>query len=328
MSNPVLVMALLVVFAALILLMVGLRARKKASVDDVVERMGRFATREEFLEVTDSSGDRHKANKVAKSLEEMVKGGSMAERLSALLARADVRLTVGELILMRIGSAAVGFALGFFLAARSAPAMAILLGVFFAIAGYAAPYVYLSRKGKKRQKRFVEQLGDTITLMANSLRAGYSLLQTMEMVSRETADPMGTEFRRVVREVGLGISSEDAMANLLRRVPSDDLDLLVTAISIQHEVGGNLAQILTIIGHTIRERVRIKGEIGVLTAQQSISGYVISGMPVAMGGILFVMNPTYLMALFVYPYIIMPIVGAVLVVVGFFVMKRITAIEV
>jgi len=132
-------MALLVVFAALILLMVGLRARKKASVDDVVERMGRFATREEFLEVTDSSGDRHKANKVAKSLEEMVKGGSMAERLSALLARADVRLTVGELILMRIGSAAVGFALGFLLAARSAPAMAILLGVFFAIAGYAAP---------------------------------------------------------------------------------------------------------------------------------------------------------------------------------------------
>ncbi len=252
----------------------------------------------------------------------------MAERLSALLARADVRLTVGELILMRIGSAALGFALGFLVAARAAPAMAIVLGIGFAIIGYAAPYVYLGRKGKKRQKRFVEQLGDTISLMANSLRAGYSLLQTMEMVSRETADPMGTEFRRVVREVGLGISTEEAMSNLLRRVPSDDLDLLVTAISIQHEVGGNLAQILTIIGHTIRERVRIKGEIGVLTAQQSISGYVISGMPVAMAGILFVMNPTYLMGIFVYPYIIMPIVGAILVVVGFFVMKRITAIEV
>jgi tight adherence protein B len=150
----------------------------------------------------------------------------------------------------------------------------------------------------------------------------------MEMVSREVRDPMGGEFRRVVREVGLGISHEEAMANLLRRVPSDDLDLLVTAINIQHEVGGNLAQILTIIGHTIRERVRIKGEIAVLTAQQSISGYVITALPVGLGLFIFMINPGYIVEMFRWPYICMPIGAAIMIVIGFFVMKKITAIEV
>jgi tight adherence protein B len=150
----------------------------------------------------------------------------------------------------------------------------------------------------------------------------------MEMVSREVPDPMGTEFRRVVREVGLGISHQEAMQNLLRRVPSDDLDLLITAINIQHEVGGNLAQILTTIGHTIRERVRIKGEIGVLTAQVRISGYIITAMPVALGGIIFLMNPGYMMGLFVWPYICMPIASVVMIILGYFAMRKITSIEV
>jgi tight adherence protein B len=150
----------------------------------------------------------------------------------------------------------------------------------------------------------------------------------MDMVSKESADPMATEFRRVVREIGLGISNQEAMENLLRRVPSEDLDLLVTAINIQHEVGGNLAQILTTIGHTIRERVRIKGEIGVLTAQVQISGYVISAMPIGLGLLIFAMNPAYMMPLFVWPYICMPIGAFLMIGSGFLIMKKITAIEV
>ena len=114
------------------------------------------------------------------------------------------------------------------------------------------------------------------------------------MVSREAKDPIAGEFRRVVREVGLGMSTEDAMQNMLRRVPSEDLDLLVTAINIQHEVGGNLAQILTTIGHTIRERVRIHGEIKVLTAQVQMSGYIISALPIALAVIIFMLNPSYM----------------------------------
>jgi len=171
-------------------------------------------------------------------------------------------------------------------------------------------------------------LGDTISLMSNSLRAGYSLLQTMEMVSRESPPPISDEFRRVVHEVGLGINTQEAMGHLLRRIPSDDLDLLISAINIQHEVGGNLAQILDVIGHTIRERVRIKGEIGVLTAQQSISGYVITALPVVLGLALFLISPDYISKMFVFPWICMPIGSGVMIVAGFFVMKKITAIEV
>jgi tight adherence protein B len=318
-----------IVVVAILLLVVALVARRrdKPTADDVMERMGRFAKREDFLAVSDGSG-RSQPNKAARTIEEIVKGRGIAGRTAALLARADVRMTVGEFLLVRFAAAAGGFAVGFVLLSRVAPALGLLLGIVTALIGYALPFFYLSFKAKGRRKKFVEQLGDTISLMANSLRAGYSLLQTMDMVARETADPMATEFRRVVREIGLGISNQEAMENLLRRVPSDDLDLLVTAINIQHEVGGNLAQILTTIGHTIRERVRIKGEIGVLTAQVQISGYIITVMPVALALIIFLMNPNYMLSLFVWPYICMPIASLVMIVIGFFIMRKITAIEV
>jgi tight adherence protein B len=118
------------------------------------------------------------------------------------------------------------------------------------------------------------------------------------------------------------------MTNLLRRVPSEDLDLLVSAINIQHEVGGNLAQILTIIGHTIRERVRIKGEIRVLIAQVQLSGFVVTALPVLLALAISVINPTYLMPLFHWPYICMPIASVIMIIMGYMVMRKITAIEV
>jgi tight adherence protein B len=191
-----------------------------------------------------------------------------------------------------------------------------------------APIVYLSMRAKRRQKAFLGQLGDTIGLMANSMRAGYSLLQTMELIAKESPSPMADEFRRVVREVGLGITPQTALGNLLRRIPSEDLDLMVSAINIQHEIGGNLGQILDVIGETIRERVRIQGEIGVLVAQQEISGYVITAMPVLMAAILFLINPGYINQMLVWPWLCMPIGAAISLVAGFFVMKKITAIEV
>jgi tight adherence protein B len=288
--------------------------------------MGRFATREELLAV--SGDDKGGPGRIARSLEEMTKGGTAAERAAALLARADAKLTVGEFLLMRIAAGLVSFLVGFVMLSGQPVALAVLAAIVFGWIGNLIPQIVLSRRAKKRQKKFLDQLGDTISLMANSLRAGYSLLQTLEMVSREAPDPIGTEFGRVVREVGLGVGNEEAMQNLLRRVPSGDLDLLVTAINIQREVGGNLAQILAIIGETIRERVRIKGEIAVLTAQQQISGYVISALPLLLAGGIFLMNPSYMMGMFVMPWLCMPIGALVMMVIGFFVMKKITAIEV
>jgi tight adherence protein B len=139
---------------------------------------------------------------------------------------------------------------------------------------------------------------------------------------------MSEEFRRVVREVGLGVPLQDALDHLLERIPSEDLDLLVTAIAINHEVSGNLAQILEIIVETIRERVRIKGEIRVLTAQQSLSGYIISLLPVGLAILIFLLNPSYLLSLLRWPWICMPIGAVICMVLGFVVMRRIVAIEV
>ncbi|MCC6793405.1 MAG: type II secretion system F family protein [Thermomicrobiales bacterium] len=323
-----LVMVGLVAIMALALVGLGLsRRNRQVSADEVMERMGRFATREEMLTVSEGGG-RNSPNKMAQGIEDIVKGRAVADTSAALISRADVKITIGEYLMMRIGSAIGGFVLGFFFAARIAPAFGLLLGMVTALIGYFIPSIYLKIKARQRQKKFVNQLGDTITLMANSLRAGYSLLQTMEMVSRESKDPMATEFRRVVREVGLGISHQEAMANMLRRVPSEDLDLLVTAINIQHEVGGNLAQILTTLGHTIRERVRIKGEIGVLTAQVQLSGYIITALPVGLAALVFMLNPDYIMEMMVWPWICMPIASSIMVILGFFAMRKISSIEV
>lgn len=327
MISPLVLVGLVALIAVLFVGFGLSRGKRKASADEVMDRMGRFATREELLAVNDGS-DRHGPNKVAQGLEEMFKGREVANSTASLISRADAKLTVGEFILIRIGSAFGGFGLVFVIGTRYAPALGILFGFVGGFIGYFVPYFYMNMRANSRRKQFVAQLGDTITLMANSLRAGYSLLQTMELVSREAKDPIATEFRRVVREVGLGISHKEAMENMLRRVPSDDLDLLVTAINIQHEVGGNLAQILTTIGHTIRERVRIKGEISVLTAQVKFSGYIVSAMPIGLAILVFMLNPEYIGRLFAWPWICMPIASAIMIVLGFFAMRKIAAIEV
>ncbi|MCX2727709.1 type II secretion system F family protein [Thermomicrobium sp. 4228-Ro] len=321
-QEPLVLMALFLAGAAAILLLAGLRTRTG---DAAVERRLEQYAGEERLEPETAAG----TNLVARRVDRAVRGRPFAEAMRTNLSRADLRLTVGEFLLLRFGTLIVGFALGF-VAGRglTRPVLGLFVGLLFAIAGWLLPHYYVLWRARRRLQQFINQLGDTIGLMANSLRAGYSLLQTMDLVARESSPPIADEFRRVVREVGLGVPLQEALEHMLRRVPSDDLDLLVTAIAINHEVGGNLAQILDVIGETIRERVRIKGEIRVLTAQQSLSGYVISLLPVGLAIVIFLLNPDYLGSLFTWPWICMPIGAVISMVIGFFVMRRIVAIEV
>ncbi|MBI1801021.1 MAG: type II secretion system F family protein [Chloroflexi bacterium] len=174
----------------------------------------------------------------------------------------------------------------------------ILVALPFGILGYIAPRWYLGWRQTRRRTAFAAQLPDAITLLANSIRSGSSLPQSMELISRESQPPIAEEFGRVIREIGLGLAIEPALNNMARRIRNDDLDLMVTAILVQHEVGGNLAQILEIIGFTIRERIRIKGEINVLTAQQKGAGYLVGSMPLIVTVILFLINPVYMSELF------------------------------
>ena len=204
------------------------------------------------------------------------------------------------------------------------------------VVGYWIPKFWLNRRKAKRLKAFNAGLADTIMLLANSLRAGSSFLQSVEMVVREAQPPISTEFGRVIREVNLGLPLDDALANLSRRVRSDDLDLMTTAIGIHHQVGGNLAEILDSIAYTIRERVRIKGEIKTLTAQQRMSGYVVGFLPVALVLLLSVIAPNFMEPMFQKPPELLGLpagffvlgLGGFMMLIGFVLIRRIVDIEV
>lgn len=210
------------------------------------------------------------------------------------LARADLKITVGEFMVLRVVLASVGGLIGFAIPLGGH----FLLGVILLAGGYFAPSMYVTRRKNKRQNLFNQQLADIVTLMSGSLRSGYSLLQAMELVAREASEPAAAEFDRVVREVGLGLSPEEALGNLVERMQSEDLELLVTAINVQREVGGNLVEVLDTISATIRDRVKLIGEVRVLTAQQQYSGYIIALLPVALALMLGVINPNYMLGVF------------------------------
>jgi tight adherence protein B len=172
------------------------------------------------------------------------------------------------------------------------------VGGVLGVVGYHLPGLFLHRLKKKRLLAFTNQLSGALSLISNSLRAGYSFLQAMETVAKEGSPPIAEEFRRVLKENSLGVPVEKSLLEMTKRVPSEDLDLLVTAVLIQRQVGGNLAEVLDGIGHTIRERIRIQGEIRTLTAQGRMSGVIIGILPFLIGGILCAMRPDIFTLLF------------------------------
>ncbi|MCS7011844.1 MAG: type II secretion system F family protein [Anaerolineales bacterium] len=255
-----------------------------------------------------------------------VEKSTFGERIARELARADLKLKPGEYIALYV-IAIVGVGMIAFLLGGREPLSAIIGGVI----GAFLPGSYVRSQQAKRLKRFNDQLPDMLSLMVNGLRAGFSTMQAMEAVSREMPPPISDEFRRVVQEMQLGVPMEKALANLLRRIPSEDLDFVVTSINVQREVGGNLAEIMDIISYTIRERIRIKGEIQVLTAQVRYSGKILSLMPIGLLLILYFLNRDYIMDMFKPDPtcgIIALSVAGLLIVIGYTVMNKIAQIEV
>jgi tight adherence protein B len=305
----------------MLVLFVGLHVYLKSDVS-LVDRLGAWGGTPARL-----SAPERERRSISTKLESAVAKRSFAASIQRDLARANVRLTVAEYLLLHVGAVGAGIAIGVVLG--SLPLTAAL-----AILGFYSPRLWVSIAQKRRLRAFSSQLADTLMLQSNSLRAGYSLLQSMETVSREAPQPTAEEFSRVIREVGLGLSPEQALLNLHRRMPSDDLDLMVTAINVQHEVGGNLAKIFDTLAETIRERQRVTGEIRTLTAQQRLGGYVIALLPIALAGGLFLLNPTFLLPLLsdeqfiCMPTFMMPVIAAVMVVAGYVSIRKIVAIEV
>lgn len=318
----------LMLFGLLVLLVVMtivvlLRGRRG---DDVSQRLSEFAVRGQ------EQGTEPAAKQALERIDEVVSKSKRGGNIARDLARADLKLTVAEFIGVQILCALAGAGAGAFIG-RADFAAALASGVVGAIVFSFIPTIYVNMRARGRVKAFNNQLGDAITMMANALRGGYSFLQTLDLVAREAPSPISAEFRRVVQEVGLGRTSEEALQNLLRRMPSDDLDLLITAVNIQMEVGGNLAQILDTIGHTIRERVRIKGEIQTLTAQGRISAWVITGLPIGLAIFISLINPGYMAPIFEIgmppdAWCCLPVASLVMIVIGYFTIMKIIDIEV
>ena len=273
---------------------------------------------------------------VIAGLSRVIEGQDLSTRLSTEIARADLKLRPAEFLMAWIASpfifAFMAYVIGFVVPTLQHP---VALAAVFAIGAYF-PRWYIGFRQGKRLRAFSEQLPNTITLLANSLRAGSSFLQGVELVTREAQPPISVEFERVVRDMSLGVALQPALANLVRRVKSEDLELMVTAINIQSQVGGNLATVLDSIAFTIRERIRIVGEIRVLTSMQRYSGYVITLLPVGLGGILLLISPNYITALFRNPPqmlglptgVIFLIVGLISMAIGYILIRRIVDIKV
>jgi tight adherence protein B len=203
------------------------------------------------------------------------------------------------------------------------------VGLIAAFVGLAAPYIYVSRRQAGRVKAFERQLPETLTLLASSLRAGFSLMQGLETVSQEIGPPMRRELQRVFTEVRLGRSVEDALGDAADRLGSRDLAWSVMAIKIQREVGGNLATLLDTIADTMQKRERIRREIQVLTAEGRASAVILSLMPPLVGLGLWLLQPKYMNALFDEAIGIIAIVGAAIAsVIGWFWLRKIIDIEV
>jgi tight adherence protein B len=311
----------------LILITVGLVVNYASRKSLEEARIGDYVGQELPVQTT----IKEKSTPITDWLTRRVEKSSYGDRIAKNLAQADLKLKPGEYVVSIAGSALGMAVLGYFLGRQS-----WVLAVVGGVAGLFIPQIYVNLQKSRRLIKFNNQLGDMIGLMVNGLRAGYSNLQAMESVSKELPSPISDEFHRVVQEIQLGVTTEKALDNLLRRIPSDDLDLVITAMNVQREVGGNLAEILDTISHTIRERVKLKGEIRVLTAQMRISGIFLSLLPIGLMLALYMINREYIMTLFAPENNDGPIpcgyaafgVSILLIVSGYLIMQQIAKIDV
>jgi tight adherence protein B len=302
---------------AIVLLVMGLTARP-AGQDLVEERIG--GQKKEKRKKRDKKPGQPSA--LGAAVDRAVAGRGFAQNLSTQIARADLKFTVGEFLVLSV-TAALGLSLIFYLIDRP-----ILIPVGL-IVGFFGPRWWVGFRQNARAKKFDDQLADALNLVVNSLRAGYSTNQAMEVISHEMPDPIATEFGRAVLEMQLGIDFDAAMLNMLRRMPSDDLDLVITAMSVQREVGGNLAEVLDSISFTIRERIRIKGDINTLTAQGRITGYIITFLPFGLSAFMYLARREFFGPMLEDPCgWIMLGTGLFMIIIGYVIINKIVNIEV
>jgi tight adherence protein B len=228
-----------------------------------------------------------------------------------------------EYVLIRLGLTILSFALAWIIS------QSIFPGIGIAIIAFMVPGIMLRRSINTRRRKFEGQLIDVLILVNGGVSAGYSLLQALDIVVEEMQSPASEEFQRVRREVGLGLPLSQALENLSTRMENDDLNIMVAAININRQVGGNLTVMLSAVTETIRERIRLFSEIRSITSAQRYTGFILTGMPFLMGGVLFIMNPEYMGRLFEPGWILCVPIGAVIgIILGNLIIRRMVVIDV
>lgn len=323
----------LIAFAGIFLLFLGFSQMRRAAggAEDFQARLAAYGvTTAGATTLPPASGLRDSLNRLFQPAADRVGRGNAKKgkpSISEQLQRADLKLRTSEFFMIQIGSTAL-----FALAAMirfGGPINGLIQTIIFGAIGYLLPGFYVKYRINKRLKAFNNQLGDTLTLLSNAIKAGYSFAQAIDTVAKNGVPPISDEFGRAVREMNLGGSPDESLGNITKRISSADFDLVTTAYSIHRTVGGNLAEILDNIAYTIRERVRIKGEISTLTAQARASGTLITGLPIILAAFMYFVTPSYFRPMFenIIGWILI-VVGAFMIFVGNLIIRRVVAIEV
>ena len=289
--------------------------------DPVTTRLREFGVSERDL--TSPAGISDTAGRLRWSgTNRMLSASGLGPRLAFALVQADLPLTAAEFALIMV----VCFLAGALVASlRLGLPLGILIGVLLA----CLPLLYLNSRRRRRQRAFSEQIPEILTLLVGALRAGYGLSQAIGVVVKQVAPPASVEFGRVIRAVGLSLPIDRALTDMANRIGTDEAGMLVTAINVQYETGGNLAQTLDIIGDTIRDRLRMQREVRVLTSQQRLTSYILVALPIGLAFVLRMLNPSYIQQLFQPGLMRIVLVGVLLMwIVGFLVIRRIVDIEV
>lgn len=307
------------VFTLLLGIIRQVRLKRGATLEDRIHQLE--LQRQQLATMAAPSGQQ---GQMAQAINRLAARSGFAQQLAEDLVRADVRLTVGEFLIMMALMMALSVLAALWL-------HNVLLGTILLIASYYGPRWWVGQRRTKRLRKFDLQLAGTIALMANVIRANGNINDALRLAASDSQPPISVEFGRVVREVDMGFTVQEALGRLTGHVPSIDLQLLVTAFNVQMESGGNLVQMLDRICETIRERVKLQGEIQALTAQQRYTGYVVALMPVAMVLFLLVVNPGYILGVFqttVWCGWAMFSAAVVMITAGVFVIQRIVDVKV
>lgn len=323
--DPLLFIIALTVLLAVFSLVVGIRARRQSPLED---RLESFRGERQTVEVRRQEGPvlRQRSYSGLPLLSALIGQLRGSEQVALNLERAGVPLRVGEYYIVRYVAALLLFVVPFVF---SRGVFAFVLGIGMAALGYSLPAMWVGAKRSARTKRLNAQMVEMLGMVANSLKSGYGLMQSFDFAANQMDPPLATELRRMLRDASLGMAAEDALRGMGERIDSADLDMVLTAISIQRAVGGNLAEVLEGVSFTMRERERIRGEITTLTSQQRMTGIIIGGLPVGMGLLFLLINPDYMGLLFTTTAGRVMLVMAVgLELLGIMSMKKILAIEI